>query len=73
MSLLERTLLPITCLLGQKTLVLTDSRKLKLKPQIGLPGLPGLALTILLGHKFVSFMGLPGWIELALTALLGYH
>ena len=71
MVLLERTLLPIIDLLGQKKLALTDLLKLKLLPQMSLPELTGLALTVLLGMKFLSFMGLPVWTELALTALLG--
>ena len=71
MVLLERTLLPIIDLFGQKKLPLTDLLKLKLLPQISLPELTGLAPTVLLGLKFLSFMGLPVWTELALTALLG--
>ena len=40
-------------------------------PQMGLPGLTELALTVLLGWTFLLLMGLPVWKELTLTGLLG--
>ena len=69
--LLERILLPIIGLLGWKLKVITCLLKLALLPQIGLPGLPEIAMRVLIGWTFFLLMSLTVWAKLALTCLLG--
>ena len=52
-------------------MVLTCSLKLTLLPEMGIPGLTELTLTVLLGRTFLLLMGLLTRKELALTGLLG--